>query len=149
MRTIFRKTNKNLYPLVRTRKCTYQAVRDVSFSENCAYLHEICNRDYYEEEKKELNPLFVELTWEIAQNNLRAKLSCHTKTTISLLPKISPLYLTSIRRSHDIQGVIYDNLTNNQLRLCIYWVARNPAKFNKRVLPSASKRITIVIIPII
>ena len=31
---IFRKTNIS-YPLIRTRTCAYQGVRNVSFSENC------------------------------------------------------------------------------------------------------------------
>ena len=34
---IFRKTNIS-YPLIRTRTCVYQGVRNVSFSENSAYV---------------------------------------------------------------------------------------------------------------
>ena len=37
VRKIFRKTNIS-YPLIRTRTCTYQGVRNVSFSENFAYV---------------------------------------------------------------------------------------------------------------
>ena len=37
VRKIFRKTNI-CNPLIRTRTCTYQDVRNVSFSENCAYV---------------------------------------------------------------------------------------------------------------
>ena len=37
VRKIFRKTNIS-YPLIRTRTCEYQGVRNVSFSENFAYL---------------------------------------------------------------------------------------------------------------
>ena len=40
VRKIFRKTNIS-YPLIHTRACAYQGVRNVSFSENFAYvLHE-------------------------------------------------------------------------------------------------------------
>ena len=37
VRKIFRKTNIS-YPLIRTRTCAYQWVRNVSFSENLAYV---------------------------------------------------------------------------------------------------------------
>ena len=37
VRKIFRKTNIS-YPLIRTPSCTYQGVRNVSFSENVPYV---------------------------------------------------------------------------------------------------------------
>ena len=37
MRKIFRKTNSS-YPMTSTRTCAYQSVRNVSFSENSAYV---------------------------------------------------------------------------------------------------------------
>ena len=37
VRKIFRKTNIS-YPLIRTRSCAYQEVRNVSFSENFAHV---------------------------------------------------------------------------------------------------------------
>ena len=68
VRKIFRKTNIS-NPLIRTHSCAYQGVRNVSFSENFAYvlnkLSSLCLEIFYFEGYIQLKPVEISIQIEI------------------------------------------------------------------------------------